>query len=143
MSGGPSLYLTVLATPTMKLAALRIFVRDIVAARDFYAGALGLRLIADGTEHGYCVFDTEGADLVLEAVPTDAPADEQVLVGRFTGVSFAVDDIHAAHARLQAQGVAFSGTPETQAWGGVLATLTDPAGNELQLVQYPDGTGAR
>lgn len=121
----------------MRLAALRIFVRDIVAARDFYAGALGLRLIADGTEHGYCVFDAVGADLVVEAVPTDAPAEDQVLVGRFTGVSFAVEDLEATYARLQAQGVPFSGAPEAQAWGGVLATLRDPAGNELQLVQYP------
>lgn len=127
----------------MKLAALRIFVRDIVAARDFYAGALGLRLIADGVEHGYCVFDVGGADLVVETVPTDAPADEQALVGRFTGVSFAVDDIVATHARLQSQGVAFGGAPETQPWGGVLATLVDPAGNELQLVQYPNVANAR
>lgn len=127
----------------MKLAAVRIFVRDIVAARDFYAGALGLPLIADGAADGYCVFDMGGADLVLEAVPVDAPADEQALVGRFTGVSFAVADIVATHARLIAQGVHFSGAPEHQPWGGVLATLNDPAGNGLQLVQYPSGARSR
>jgi catechol 2,3-dioxygenase-like lactoylglutathione lyase family enzyme len=34
-------------------------------------------------------------------------------------------------------GVAFTGLPEQQSWGGILATLRDPAGNELQLVQRP------
>jgi catechol 2,3-dioxygenase-like lactoylglutathione lyase family enzyme len=127
----------------MKLAALRIFVRDIDAARDFYAGALGLTLIADSAADGYCVFDLGGTDLVVEAVPDDAPADEQALVGRFTGVSFAVLDIVATHARLRAQGVEFSGAPEHQPWGGVLATLNDPAGNALQLVQYPSSVRSR
>jgi extradiol dioxygenase family protein len=127
----------------LKLAALRIFVRDIVAARDFYAGALGLMLIADGSADGYCVFDLGGADLVVEVVPDDAPADEQALVGRFSGVSFAVEDIVATHGRLQAQGVEFSGAPEHQPWGGVLATLNDPAGNALQLVQYPSNAQSR
>ncbi len=127
----------------MRLAALRIFVRDIVAARDFYARLLGLPPITDGAADGYCVFDLGGADLVIEAVAADAPADEQALVGRFTGASFAVDDIVAAHARLAACGVHVSGDPEPQFWGGMLATLRDPAGNELQLVQYPTTLRAR
>jgi catechol 2,3-dioxygenase-like lactoylglutathione lyase family enzyme len=121
----------------MKLAALRLFVRDLAAARDFYAGELGLRLQHDGGADGFCVFDLHGIDLVVEAVPADAPADEQALVGRFTGLSFAVGDIAATYARLVAAGVPFAGPPQKQFWGGTLATLTDPAGNELQLVQYP------
>jgi predicted enzyme related to lactoylglutathione lyase len=120
-----------------RIAALRLFVRDAVAARDFYALALGLRLQHDGCAAGYCVFDVGGVDLVVEAVPADAPADEQALVGRFTGLSFAVDDLAAARARLGAAGVHFTGEPELQDWGGCLATLVDPDGNALQLVQYP------
>jgi predicted enzyme related to lactoylglutathione lyase len=121
----------------MKLAALRLFVRDLTAARDYYAAQLGLRLQHDGTADGFCVFDVHGIDLVIEAVPADAPADEQALVGRFTGLSFAVEDIAATYARLVAAGVQFAGPPQRQFWGGTLATLSDPAGNELQLVQYP------
>jgi catechol 2,3-dioxygenase-like lactoylglutathione lyase family enzyme len=121
----------------MKLAAVRLFVRDLTAARDFYAAQLGLRLQHDGTADGFCVFDVHGIDLVIEAVPDDAPADEQALVGRFTGLSFAVEDIAATYARLVAAGVQFAGPPQRQFWGGTLATLSDPAGNELQLVQYP------
>jgi catechol 2,3-dioxygenase-like lactoylglutathione lyase family enzyme len=121
----------------MKLAAVRLFVRDLAAARDFYAAQLGLHLQHDGSADGFCVFDVDGIDLVVEAVPADAPADEQALVGRFSGMSFAVGDIAAAYARMVAAGVPFGGPPQLQFWGGTLATLSDPAGNELQLVQYP------
>ncbi len=121
----------------MKLSALRIFVRDIAPCLAFYRDALGLQLQANGAAHGYLVFADAGVSIVVEVVPADAPADEQALIGRFTGVSFAVTDIHAECARLRARGVVFSGEPERQAWGGVLATLRDPAGNQLQVVQYP------
>jgi lactoylglutathione lyase len=30
----------------------------------------------------------------------------------------------------------FKGVPEKQFWGGTLVTLRDPAGNEVQIVQY-------
>lgn len=126
----------------MKLAAVRLFVRNLAAARDFYAAQLGLPLQHDGGADGFCVFDVDGIDLVVEAVPAAAPADEQALVGRFSGLSFAVEDIAATHARLLAAGVPFAGPPQRQFWGGTLATLTDPAGNELQLVQYPAGVRA-
>lgn len=41
---------------------------------------------------GYCVFDAGNTQLVVESVPPDAPEEDQVLVGRFTGLSFAVAD---------------------------------------------------
>ena len=58
------------------------------------------------------------------------------LVGRFTGISFAVADIDSACRRL-VDGGATVGDPEPQGWGGILATIADPDGNRLQLVQYP------
>jgi predicted enzyme related to lactoylglutathione lyase len=60
-------------------------------------------------------------------------------VGRFTGLSFSVPDIQSKYAELLSKGVTFSGAPEAQAWGGTLATFTDPAGNALQLVQARAG----
>jgi predicted enzyme related to lactoylglutathione lyase len=119
----------------VNLTAARVFVKDVAEAKAFYAERLGLRLTLGDLEHGVCIFDAGGAQLIVEAVPEGAPADEQILVGRFTGLSFAVDDIAARHRDLLALGVEFSGTPEQQYWGGWLATLKDPAGNELQLVQ--------
>ncbi|MBK1612007.1 hypothetical protein CKO44_00790 [Rubrivivax gelatinosus] len=121
----------------MHLSAVRLFVDDLRAARAFYGTQLALPLRAAGPDEAWLVFDAGGLDLVVEPVAVDAAAEERALVGRFSGLSFAVDDIAAAYQRLLAEGVHFCGEPEAQPWGGVLATLVDPAGNSLQLVQPP------
>lgn len=121
----------------MQLNAARVFVKDLAAAKAFYAQALALPLKADGEPYGYCVFQSGGTELVVESVPHDAPDEEQVLVGRFTGLSFTVADIRSTCDQLRARGVAFSGQPERQPWGGTLATFCDPSGNELQIVEQP------
>lgn len=109
----------------------------ISTAKAFYAHTLELPLKADGESYGYCVFRSGSVELVVESVPADAPDEEQVLVGRFTGLSLTVPDIQLKYAQLRSKGVTFSGEPELQAWGGTLATFSDPSGNELQLVQQP------
>lgn len=120
----------------MRLSAIRLFVRDLDAARAFYGLRIGLTLAGDGAAQGWLRYPLGEVNLLVEAVPPDAPADEQALRGRFTGVSFAVDDIQAAYARLAGAGVEFEAAPEQQAWGGWLATFRDSDGNTLQLVQY-------
>ena len=52
-------------------------------------------------------------------------------------VNFGVTDIHALHQELEAKGVQFSRPPEQERWGGWVATLSDPDGNTLQLMQQP------
>ncbi len=121
----------------MELSAVRIFVDDLAKARSFYAGILGLTMVAGDEASGYCVFKAGAVDLVMESVPSDAPEKDRALVGRFTGLSFDVPDAQAAYAELLGKGVLFAGEPERQAWGGTLATFLDPAGNGLQLVQRP------
>ena len=120
----------------MNLCTARVFVRDLAQARRFYAETLGLKPVAGSLEHGYCVFDTGGFELVVESVSNDAPQEDQALVGRFTGLSFTVADVQQTYRSLAAAGVEFTGAPERQFWGGILATLKDPAGNELQVVQH-------
>lgn len=124
----------------MKLAAARIFVWNLEEATHFYENTLSLRVGARSPEGGYVVFETGSCDLVIELVPPDAPEDDQVLVGRFTGLSFNVTDMESWFQKLSSQGVEFTGTPERQQWGGTLATLKDPAGNQIQLVQYPSAS---
>jgi len=121
----------------MELTTARVFVRDIAAAKLFYSNKLGLPLKADGSQHGYCVFKAGSTELVVEAVADDAPEEDRVLVGRFTGLSFTVQNVAEKHSQLVALGVPFTGAPEKQFWGGILATLQDPSGNELQIVQQP------
>jgi predicted enzyme related to lactoylglutathione lyase len=125
----------------MELTTARIVVRDIVAAKQFYEKALGLRLKADGSPDGYCVFMSGSMQLVVESVADDAPEEDRALVGRFTGLSFAVEDAAQTHEQLQAAGVHFTGLPEKQFWGGILATFQDPSGNQLQIAQQPSTSG--
>lgn len=121
----------------MELNTARVFVQDIASAKQFYEKTLGLKLKADGSRFGYCVFKAGYTELVVESVAQDAPEEDRNLVGRFTGLSFTVQDAAAKHKDLQALGVHFTGAPEKQPWGGILATLLDPSGNELQIVQQP------
>lgn len=124
----------------MELNTARVFVRDIESAKHFYSGKLGLPIKADGSEYGYCVFKAGSTELVVETVAEDAAEEDKVLVGRFTGLSFTVKDVEAKHRELAARGVPFTGLPEKQLWGGILATFQDPSGNELQIVQHPTAT---
>ncbi len=121
----------------MELNTARVFVNDIDSAKQFYSTKLGLPLKADGSQFGYCVFKAGSTELVVESIANDAPEEDKVLVGRFTGLSFTVQDATAKHIELAALGVKFTGLPERQFWGGILATLQDPSGNELQIVQQP------
>jgi predicted enzyme related to lactoylglutathione lyase len=121
----------------MNLNTARIFVRDLAQAEAFYARTLALPLRAGGASHGFCLFAAGNTQPIVEAVAADAPEDERVLVGRFTGLSFAVESVEQTYRNLVARGVRFTEPPESQPWGGVLATFQDPAGNAFQLAQYP------
>ena len=52
-------------------------------------------------------------------------------------VNFHVTDIHAAYRTLVGRKVDFIRPPEKEHWGGWVATLLDPDGNLLQLLQQP------
>lgn len=114
-----------------RIGAVRIFVRDLAAARAFYADVLKLPERVDGD--AFSAFRLAGVDIVVE-VATD---DQEDMVGRFTGFSFAVEDIDGTLSELQRAGVKILGDAEKQFWGGILAHIADPEGNELTLVQYP------
>lgn len=97
-----------MAIDIQRIGAIRIFVRDLTRAREFYAGLLKLPERVDGEE--FSAFRLAGVDIVIEI----ATGDQAEMPGRFTGFSFAVADIDSA-----------------------LAHIADPGGNELTLVQYP------
>lgn len=115
----------------MRLYGLRIFVDDLDAALEFYRDRLGLPVKWDMSDHGAVGFDL-GADLIVEQ--EDPQGEDGNLVGRFVGVSIAVDDIEQTYKSLSVAGVAFEGPPAQQPWGGVLAHFRDPSGNVLTLL---------
>jgi predicted enzyme related to lactoylglutathione lyase len=114
-----------------RIGAIRIFVRDLDRARDFYAGLLNLPERMDGDD--FSAFRLAGVDIVIETTVDD----QEDLVGRFTGFSLAVSDIEAVLQNLRDAGVKILGPAEKQFWGGILAHIADPDGNELTLAQYP------
>ena len=114
---------------------VRMFTRDLGKALAFYREKLEMEPAI--SDEGMAIFATGSAKLMLEVIHDDDDEAAEELVGRFTGVSFAVEDIRGAVAALQAKKVVFDGRPELQPWGGALAHFFDADGNVLTLVQYP------
>lgn len=122
-------------TPLLqRLAAARVFVANLDKAVRFYRDSLGLSL--SGQTSGTAVFVLNGLDFIVEQAN---PADPEgaAMIGRFTALSFEVEDCKAACGELTGKGVQFLGPAQTQAWGGTLAHFLDPDGNVLTLVEYP------
>jgi catechol 2,3-dioxygenase-like lactoylglutathione lyase family enzyme len=113
----------------MQIAVVRVWVRELEAARAFYEQTLGFQ---PRWEMGSAVGYDLGKTLLVEE--DDGSEPEQRLVGRFVGVSLHVDDIGATYRDLCAKGVIFEAPPETMSWGGTLAHFRDPDGNVLTLL---------
>ncbi|WP_319532354.1 VOC family protein [uncultured Cohaesibacter sp.] len=116
----------------MHVTAFRIFVRDLAAARDFYANSLKWPMIWDRSEQGAVGFEP-GMLVIIEE--EDARGPQASLIGRFTGLSLVVDNLPDLYKDLKARGVPFVAPPERQFWGGYLAHLIDPSGNIVSLVE--------
>jgi catechol 2,3-dioxygenase-like lactoylglutathione lyase family enzyme len=102
---------------------------DIVAARDWYARALGVAPYFD--EPFYVGFELGGYELGL--VPDEPPNSG--------GVAWGVTDIHAAVAHFLQVG-ATEHTPAHEVGGGIfVARVKDPFGNVLGLIQNPHFKG--
>ena len=125
------------------IRAVRIFCRELAVARRFYRDQLRLSELTATSD--WLVYDAGGVQIVVEVASgedTDGEdaaesPDSARLVGRFCGISFAVDDAARVCAELVTVGVDVVGAPEQMAWGGTLAHIADPDGNVLTLVQYP------
>lgn len=115
------------------LNAVRIFVTDIDQAKNFYCDTLGWTAKAIEPNGNFLLFKVGDVDLVVENVKGDIEA-EQNLVGRFTGVSFTVEDIQATYEALKQKGVEFVQQPEQQPWGGTIASFVDRDRNGMTLV---------
>ena len=98
----------------------------------FYVQVLGL---APRTRRpGFVNFELDGQRLTVTThAGVRGPATDPLRLM----VNLATDDIAADHARLATAGVPFTRAPEREPWGGWVATLADPDGNTLQLLQLP------
>jgi catechol 2,3-dioxygenase-like lactoylglutathione lyase family enzyme len=110
-------------------------VPDTAAAREFYAGTLGLDVTE---EYGLLTLHLNGGDrpTLIYPKPDHTPAT-------YTILNFKVDDIEAAVDALATRGVEFArydGMEQDErgimrAEGPYIAWFTDPAGNILSVLQ--------
>ncbi|WP_295575274.1 VOC family protein [uncultured Microbacterium sp.] len=130
----------------MKLQTVSIFVDDQQHALEFYTGTLGFALAADvplGEHRWLTVVDPDRPDATeISLEPKSHPAAvafaEALAADGIPMCVLRVDDVHAAHERLAAAGVAFTQPPT--AFGPVtIAVLDDTCGNLLQIAQYHPG----
>lgn len=127
----------------MKLAYVRLLVRDFDACVAFYRDTLGmpLRIIAEHAK--FAEFDT--GDTALEIYDRAAMAE---IVGRAGGadadgpvdralITFRVESVDAKYEELRAKGVQFDVPPSDRAdWGARTAHFRDPDGNLIELFQH-------
>ncbi len=122
--------------PEYSLYLVRIFTCDWERSLTFYRDVLEFEEVFSDAGMGWAQFKLGDAAIGLERCDKDHPETPE-LVGRFVGVSIEVPDIEATYRLLVSRGVEFSGEPEQQPWGGVLAHLKDPDGNVLTLLGAP------
>lgn len=116
-----------------RLYAIRVFCFDWTETLAFYRDQVGFEVFYADEAQGWAQFDLGDVYLGLERLSRDDP-EASTLVGRFVGTSVQVENIHEVVATLKSRGVPFSGEPEVQPWGGVLAHIQDPAGNVVTLM---------
>lgn len=119
---------------TPQLWYVNVFVSDLQRAVGFFRDTLGFPLQFADEKFGYASFAPEGVRFGVARVEESAP-EAQLLVGRHTGIGFAVSDLDAAHRELAARRVRFTMAPTRQPWGGYMATFSDPDGNIFYLDQ--------
>ncbi len=105
-------------------------VDDLAAARDWYAGVVGAAPYFD--EPFYVGFEVGGFELgLMPAEGADAPG-----VGG-TRVYWGVADASAALARLVDAGATVRDDVQDVGGGIIVATVTDPFGNVLSVIENP------
>lgn len=116
------------------LAGVLLWTSQFDAMLAFYRETLGLTPRSVKPEQPFASFAWGEVRLSIGAhEEVQGPARDPLRVM----VNLAVDDIAAVHRRLAAAGVTFLREPELEAWGGMVATFSDPDGNILQLFQLP------
>jgi predicted enzyme related to lactoylglutathione lyase len=106
-------------------------VSDLERAERFYRDTLGLTQTTGDAEFGYLGFAAGSIRLGVALV--DSGSEQSHLIGRHTGIGFAVGDLEKSARQLEEGGVEFTMKPSKQPWGGFMAMFKDPDGNVYYL----------
>ncbi|HET7441647.1 MAG TPA: VOC family protein [Terriglobales bacterium] len=110
-----------------KFDCIFYYVSDMPRTIRFYRDLLGLRLLSQDI---VARFELDG--VMIEVVPT---TEKSKLQGEGNGrLCLQIENMDAALAELAGKGIA--ATPPMIKEGGVLASFSDPDGNEICLWQY-------
>lgn len=102
------------------------------AMRSFYVEVLGLEPRSDRPEFvNFELGDQRLTVSVHSALDGPNPSPEHVMV------NLLVNDLGSAYASTLERGARSLRPPETEGWGGRVATLQDPDDNIVQLMQLP------
>ena len=115
------------------VVGVTIWTDDLQRLVAFYRDTLGLKMHRDHGDFVNFVFGPMRLNLGQHDRVSGPTADPFR-----TMIHYGVDDIHGEHSRLSGLGVEFIRPPEQEEWGGWVATLLDPDGNVLQLLQGAD-----
>ncbi|MDD7942188.1 VOC family protein [Actinomycetospora lutea] len=106
-------------------------VPDIAAAREFYAGYLGLTDESIGMDW-VTRFSSPHTGADVQLVTRDATAPEDPVA------SIAVDDVEAAYAEARRRGFEIVHPLQTEPWGVRRFFVRAPDGNVLNILQHVD-----
>jgi catechol 2,3-dioxygenase-like lactoylglutathione lyase family enzyme len=126
-----------MSAPVVRVRGLRhlaLRVRDVRAAKDFYTGAFGMRVVWEPDPQN--VYLSSGDDnLALHEDAAAAPG------GCLDHLGFLVADaaeVHAAADALRARGVPIAREPARHRDGSVSCYCRDPDGNLVQILWVPE-----
>jgi lactoylglutathione lyase len=126
---------------TMRILHTMIRVGDLERAIGFYTEVLGMRLLRrkDYPEGRFTLafvgYGPESEGAVIE-LTHNWDTDAYALGDGFGHVAIAVDDIHAACARIRAQGGVITREPGPMKHGNtVIAFVRDPDGYAIELIE--------
>jgi catechol 2,3-dioxygenase len=118
----------------MKLGHVVLKVRDARASRDFYVGALGLKVSHEDLERGavFLSFGRTHHDLALfQLASGEPPADEQPGLHHMAWQLPSFDELRDAYRELKAMGITVESTAEHNVTRSIY--FLDPDGNRVEL----------
>lgn len=119
-------------------------VADAAASSRFFTAYLGFRETVIGEEFISLSRDDGAPEiLLLQGGPERPPGERPGRGLADVAVSFAVTNLPAESARLEAAGAAITRPLHTEPWGELSVQLTDPNGVVVQLTEWvpPAGSG--
>ena len=112
-----------------------LFVKDYKRSLSFYRDTLGLKLASSDDPHEeFATFDIGGTVFALHG-----GYDREIKGDGNIAIHFVTENLEEEVKRLKENGAKFTKEIRKMPWGAHQATFADPDGNEMDLMQHPEG----